>query len=124
MNYFFIIRRPLFLLLLLVTAAGYGQTPSVSGTVLDDYGHPLGGVIIHVKGRNATVFSGADGTFHIDAAAGGKLVFEHPRYEVREWRVRGGQPTITMAERPLHQPVKMAPEGDTIYLQLMKPERI
>lgn len=124
MNYFFIIRWPLFLLLLLVTAAGYGQTPSVSGTVLDDYGHPLGGVIIHVKGRNATVFSGADGTFHIDAAAGGKLVFEHPRYDVREWRVRGGQPTITMAERPLHQPVKMAPDGDTIYLQLMKPERI
>src|SRR5437016_2033844 len=124
MNYFFIIRRlttaPL-LLLILATVTGYGQTPSVSGTVLDDYGHPLGSVIIHVKGRSTTTFSGADGTFHIDAWVGSTVIFEHPRFDIREWRVRGGQqPMVTMTESPLHQPVKMAPDGDTIYLQLMK----
>jgi len=112
--------------LLLAAIAGVGQTPAITGTVLDDYGHPLTGVSVSVKGRKAVSFTNADGKFHIDAAAGSVLVFEHPLYDVREWKVQtGAKPLLVLAARPLQEKHgRDVPSGDTIYLSAMKPERL
>jgi TonB-linked SusC/RagA family outer membrane protein len=112
--------------LLLTAVAGYGQAPSLTGTVLDDYGHPLAGVVIHIKGGTVSAISGKDGAFTIDAGAGSVLVLEHPRFEVREWKTgRGKQAELRFTERPLGtHTIRYTPTGDTIYLQLTKPERL
>ncbi|MES1249590.1 MAG: carboxypeptidase-like regulatory domain-containing protein, partial [Chitinophaga rupis] len=112
--------------LLLAVISGFGQTPDVTGTVLDDYGHPLAGVSVSVKGGKAVSFTNADGEFHIDAAAGSVLVIEHPRFDVREWKVKGGEkPLFALAARPLQERHgRDVPSGDTIRLSSMRPQQL
>ena len=100
--------------------------PPVEGTVVDDYGYPLQGVLVSLKGSKAGVFSDKDGHFRIEAPAGSVLVFEHASFAVAEVKTRAGQEVlIRLADRYLHAPVNTvraaAPAGDTIYLGSVKP---
>ena len=64
---------------LLLTGLGvlaHGSKPGrpVTGIVTDDYGHPLVGVLVTVKGQTASTVSGQDGVFHIAADTGAILL--------------------------------------------------
>ncbi|RFS18708.1 mucoidy inhibitor MuiA family protein [Chitinophaga silvatica] len=57
----------------------------VSGTVVDDEGHPLPGVSIQVKGRNYGAVTDANGSYKLQVPPGNNnLVFSYIGYERRE----------------------------------------
>lgn len=98
MSYYCLYKKLTRLLSLVVVAIlamsmGNVGTP-VKGTVLDSYGYPLQGVVVHVKGEKAGVVTGKDGSFEIDAVAGTVLIVEHPGFYVSEIRVKAGVPMV------------------------------
>jgi len=100
-------------------------TPLVTGIVFDDYGHPLQGAIVTVKGSKGGSVSDRDGAFRIGASPGSTLVFEHSSFNVTEVKVKAGREVLVrLSERALHEPYYKTRHstlsGDTIYLPSMK----
>ncbi|MDO6429943.1 SusC/RagA family TonB-linked outer membrane protein [Flavitalea sp. BT771] len=94
---------------------------SIKVTVLDDFGIPLQGVQVHIKGQTTGPVSGRDGGFEIAGGAGTVLVFEHSGFYTTEVRVGSVTPLfVRMPVRYLRQttaPDPVArPSGDTIYI--------
>jgi TonB-linked SusC/RagA family outer membrane protein len=109
------------LLLAMLTLSMAIPDPPVSGKVVDDYGYPVQGVVVHIKGVKTGVVTDKDGGFGIEAVAGATLVFEHPGFSVSEAKVKNGRPIVVrLSDRYLHQPFPPAagasPSGDTIYV--------
>jgi TonB-linked SusC/RagA family outer membrane protein len=89
--------------------------------VLDDFGYPLQGVQIHIKGQKTGPVSGSDGSFGIAAGAGAVLVFEHSGFNTTEIRAGSAGPLfVRMPARYLRQSAApdpgARPSGDTIYV--------
>ena len=113
-----------------VHAHGHSHKPSplVKGTVVDEYGVPLSGVLVALKGTNTSVVSGGDGVFRIDAPTGGVLVLSHPLFNITECRI--GKDTalmIRMSERYLRTPsgrIATSITGDTVSLPAVPAQKI
>lgn len=69
-----VVRRMLFLMLLLGSAGTWAQK-TVTGTVSDPDGLTLPGVTVSVKGTNEAVVTDIDGRYSINAAGDATLVF-------------------------------------------------
>ncbi|MFL9842839.1 SusC/RagA family TonB-linked outer membrane protein [Flavobacterium rhizosphaerae] len=70
------------LLLAFFIQFSYAQEKTVTGTVKDDQGLPLPGVIVKVQGASSQgVVTDFDGKFSIQAAQGQKLVFSYVGYQ-------------------------------------------
>lgn len=77
---------------------------SASGKVIDDYGQPLAGVIVSVKGAQSSTVTNKAGLFQLDVPAKSRLVFSHPSYDVAEIRADHVKDlTIRLSERYMHQ---------------------
>ncbi|MFS4415641.1 SusC/RagA family TonB-linked outer membrane protein [Maribacter sp. 2307ULW6-5] len=87
------IRLPLFLLLALIGAIGYGQ--QVTGTVTDGSGLPLPGVNVVVKGTTTGTQTDFDGKYAIVATANNTLVFSYLGQKTVE-RAVGNNTTINV----------------------------
>jgi TonB-linked SusC/RagA family outer membrane protein len=102
--------------------------PPLRGTVVDDYGHPLAGVRVTVKGGTLSAISDGNGVFRIDATIGGRLEFRHPDFNAYELRV--GADTVLfvrLAGRYLHRPMspgRPVVSGDTISLPAVSEQKI
>ncbi len=59
------------------TSSNFYQQSIISGTILDEYGDPLPGVIIVVQGTARSTVSDVDGTYSIEASPGEVLVFSY-----------------------------------------------
>lgn len=73
-----------------------GQT--VSGRVLDEFGEPIIGATVRVKGTQAVAVTDVDGNFTIKAAQGATLVVSYLGYTDKEVTVKGNTVTVSMAE--------------------------
>jgi len=94
---------------------------TIRGTVLDDYGYPLQGARVHIKGGQTSVVTDREGSFELSAAAGSTLTIEHRGYNVTEAKVTAGQPLfIRMPMNYLRQTISPdnSPReaGDSIFL--------
>lgn len=95
----------------------------IKGLVLNDYGHPLRGVTVALKGGNITAVTGSEGTFQTTVPSGSTLVFRHPLFNVTELFINSNSNvTVRMSERYL--PVTVTPalsfskkQSDTEYLK-------
>jgi TonB-linked SusC/RagA family outer membrane protein len=76
------------LFLVCITALpAFCQQITISGTVLDEYGHPLQGASIKIKDNAASAISDADGRFEVMAAKGAMLVITYPDFNESEIKV-------------------------------------
>lgn len=122
MSNYCLYKRLLALLVVVMPAMAMGKTGTpVKGTVVDSYGYPLQGVIVHIRGEKSGVVTGKDGSFEIDAAAGTILIVEHPGFNVSEIKARAGQPMLVrLPDRYLKAAlpplIKTQASGDTIYV--------
>jgi TonB-linked SusC/RagA family outer membrane protein len=94
---------------------------TIKGTVLDDYGYPLQGAMVHVKGEKTGRVTGSDGAFELPAAAGTVLVFEYRGYNTTEIKARANRPLfVRLSARYLRQTpapgISTTLAGDTIYI--------
>src|SRR5690349_24727270 len=75
-------------------------TVNVSGKVLDDFGHPLAGVRVNVKGSTSSTITNPSGLFRLDVPAGAGLVLSHPLFNVTEVTAGANKDvTIKLTER-------------------------
>ncbi len=122
MSNYCLYKRLLVLLVLAIPAMAMGNAATpIKGTILDSYGYPLQGAVVHIKGERSGVVTGKDGSFEVDAAAGTVLIVEHPGFNVSEIKARAGQPMLVrLAERYLRAAlppsIKTQASGDTIYV--------
>ena len=70
-------------------AAVTQQTIKVKGQVVDQYGEPLIGATVRVKGMSSGSVTDMDGNFQIDAASNATLVVSYVGFKDREIAVRG-----------------------------------
>lgn len=71
-------RLVLMFCLMLTAATLWAQTQKVNGTVVDDQGEPLIGVVVNVQGHaDRKAVTDIDGNFHIDAQTGEVLQFSY-----------------------------------------------
>ena len=94
---------------------------SVKGTVLDDFGYPVQGAMVHIKGEKTGLVTGKDGAWELPAAAGRVLVFEYPGFNTAERKARSGEPLyVRLSARYLclsaAPDITTQPGGDTIYV--------
>ncbi len=79
------------------------QNITVAGQVLDDYGRPLKGAIITVKGLSNKAISNGSGMFSIASAMFGTLVITHPMFDVAEVKVKNNKELVVkLTDRYLH----------------------
>lgn len=106
------------LLCLAAPRTALAQT-ATKGTVLDDYGYPLQGAIVHIKGDRKGVVTSKDGSFELSNAAGRVLVVEYPGFSIAEQKA-GATVAIRLSPRYLRQTtspdIQTKPDGDTIYV--------
>ena len=69
---------------------------SAKGTVLDDYGHPLKGVIISAKNSTISVISDEKGSFEINVIQGSVLIFSYHGFNTQEVKISNNKPVIVM----------------------------
>ncbi|MBL4677158.1 MAG: SusC/RagA family TonB-linked outer membrane protein [Mucilaginibacter sp.] len=88
------------------TSAAYVARPGMAGgLVLDEFGKPLKGVHISLKGNNQFVISDASGKFEINAPNKSLLVFSHPGYNVKEVTGRDDRAiTVRLADSYIKSP--------------------
>jgi TonB-linked SusC/RagA family outer membrane protein len=89
---------------------GRGKTmpDTVSGFVLDEYGNPLKGVKVTVKGKPDAVVTNANGRFVINAVVNNVLLFNYPNYNVREVTVKNNKGiTVRLIDTYLKSPEKI-----------------
>lgn len=90
------------------TTARVGTRPGMAGgLVLDEYGNPLKGVKVAVKGKADTASTDKSGHFELSAAAGSTLVFKAANYNVREARFKGTDLTIRLIDTYIKAPAKI-----------------
>lgn len=85
---------------------------AIKGTVLDNYGKPLQGAEVKIKGSVQSVFSAQDGSFEIDASAGTTLVISSNNYYPDEIKVTNGK---NLAVRLTPSYLKTADTVDVLY---------
>ncbi|MBO9202460.1 MULTISPECIES: SusC/RagA family TonB-linked outer membrane protein [Niastella] len=95
---------------------------TVNGTVVDDYGYPVQGAMVHLKGEKIAQITNKDGVFEIVTTPGAVLVFEYPGYNTIEVKAGSRRPLfVRLPVRYLSQTIppasKTTPAGDTIYIQ-------
>lgn len=79
------------------TFAQNNQPVKIEGQVLDDKGAPLPGVNVMIKGAQAGVATGADGSFSIEAPAGNAtLVFSFVGYITHEVAIKGATKNLSI----------------------------
>ena len=81
-------------LLLLMVAFNSGlslfaQTQTVSGIVLDEFGDPMIGVSVLVKGTTTGIITDVDGNFTVPAKNGDVLLIKYLGYKDQEIKVTG-----------------------------------
>ena len=76
--------------------SGAVQTSTVTGRVLDEYGEPMIGATVKVKGTNVATATDFDGRFSINAAQGATLTVSYVGFSPRDVRVGGSNLTVTM----------------------------
>jgi len=94
---------------------------SVKGTVLDDFGYPVQGALVHIKGEKTGVVAGKNGSFELPAAGGRVLVFEYPGFNTAERSAGSDGPLyVRLSARYLclstTPDITTQPIGDTIYV--------
>lgn len=94
---------------------------AVKGTVLDDYGYPVQGAVVHRKGEKTAQVTGKDGTFEWPSTPGAVLVFDYPGYNTIEIKAGANRsPFVRLSPRYLRQTLlpgsNAASTGDTIYI--------
>ena len=72
------------------------HAPTVTGRVLDEYGEPMIGATVKVKGTNVATATDFDGRFSISAAQGATLTVSYVGFSPRDVRVDGSNLTVTM----------------------------
>ena len=60
---------------------------NLKGTVFNDYGRPVQGVLVQIKGRGIEVVTNETGSFEINTNPEDILIFKHPLYNVEEVKV-------------------------------------
>jgi len=93
----------------------------IKGLVLDDYGHPLEGVVVKLKGGILFSTTNSEGSFQIMAPKSSTLVFKHPLFNVIEISVKSETDiTVRMTDRYLHNHVKNEITNLAIDSQLLQ----
>ena len=80
------------LLLMVVFNSGlslFAQTQTVSGIVLDEFGDPMIGVSVLVKGTTTGIITDVDGNFTVPAKNGDVLLIKYLGYKDQEIKVTG-----------------------------------
>ena len=120
----------LLLVLLCISIPGISLAQAtVTGTVLDDYGYPVPGAVVHLKGAAVGPVTQKDGNFSLAAINGAILVIETAGFNTAEVKVMGNRPLqVRLAPRWLGQvasPIAGAsPLGDTIYVPYHNPQTL
>ncbi len=113
---------PLLLALLCLAFPGIGLAQTTAkGTVIDDYGYPLQGAIIHVKGSTTTAVTNKDGEFSIAVDKGNVLVIDAVGFYTTEVNLKSNvsiQVRLAARYLPQSRPPDpgATPTGDTIYV--------
>lgn len=94
---------------------------SINGTVVDDYGYPVQGAMVHLKGENNPGLTNKDGGFSLPATPGAVLVVEYPGYNTMEVKAKSGRPLFVRLSarylsQTIHPGITTMPAGDTIYI--------
>ena len=77
----------------------FAQTQSVSGIVLDEFGEPMIGVSVLVKGTTTGIITDVDGNFTVSAKNGDVLLVKYLGYKDQEIKITGnGRLKITLQE--------------------------
>ncbi len=66
-----------------------GQSPSVSGKILDSAGHPIAGASVRIKNSSTGTSTASDGTFSINAKSNATLVISSVGHAEKEVSVSG-----------------------------------
>lgn len=90
--------KPMYLLVLLMFCGTLFAQQQVTGTVKNGAGAPLAGATINVKGSSASVLSGNDGAFAIEAANGATLVVSYVGYTTKEIAINAAGMNIILVE--------------------------
>lgn len=67
----------------------FAQTQTVSGVVLDEFGDPVIGVSVLVKGTTTGIITDVDGNFTVSANNGDVLLIKYLGYKDQEIKVTG-----------------------------------
>ncbi|TZF82785.1 SusC/RagA family TonB-linked outer membrane protein [Pedobacter sp. BS3] len=96
----------IFLFLSAFSDIGFAQTAiTVKGIIKDDYGNPLPGVSVRVKGSAVNSQTDDTGTFTIQASANDKLIISHAGFGISEVQVQSGKSiTVQLTPNYLQQP--------------------
>ncbi|MEO7216101.1 SusC/RagA family TonB-linked outer membrane protein [Mucilaginibacter sp.] len=86
------------------TAKGSTRPGMAGGLVLDEYGNPLKGVKVAVKGKADTTRTDKNGRFEISTAANNTLVFKAPNYNTREATFKGSDLTVRLVDAYIKAP--------------------
>jgi TonB-linked SusC/RagA family outer membrane protein len=102
---------------------------SMKGTVVDDYGVPVQGATVHIKGEKAGRVTGQDGAFELPATPGAVLVIEYPGYNTMEIKAKSNRPLfVRLSAHYLQQMVapriSTVATGDTIYIPGKSPSTL
>jgi hypothetical protein len=89
------------------TAKGSTRPGMAGGLVLDEYGNPLKGVKVAVKGKADTARTDKYGRFEISAAANNTLVFKAANYNTREVAFKGSDVTVRLIDTYIKAPSKI-----------------
>ncbi|MBD1367206.1 SusC/RagA family TonB-linked outer membrane protein [Mucilaginibacter sp. ZT4R22] len=89
------------------TAKGSTRPGMAGGLVLDEYGNPLKGVKVAVKGKADTTRTDRNGRFEISAAANNTLVFKAANYSTREVAFKGSDVTVRLIDTYIKAPSKI-----------------
>lgn len=67
--------------------SGTTNKSELSGTVIDQYGRPVSGVEITIKGSDYRTATAENGSFSFNTEYGKTLIINHPDYQTREFNV-------------------------------------
>lgn len=74
---------PIWVVMLSCALSASAQEAS-KGTVVNNYGNPIEGVIVKIKGTDKVAVTDEEGNFNINAQPNDILVFEHPKFFYKE----------------------------------------
>ncbi|HAL94607.1 MAG TPA: hypothetical protein DCP55_01220 [Chitinophagaceae bacterium] len=89
----------LFTMLMLFTALAFGQTRTITGTVVDENGVTIPGASVQLKGARTGVAADNTGTFRLQAKTGDVLVVSGAGLEITEFTVGADNTVRIQAKR-------------------------